>query len=149
MKVLLLQDVKNVGDKYEVKNVSDGYARNFLLKQGLAVVATSQQLAKIESMKKKQEKEREKEVQKAKELAEKLAAIETTMKLKVGEKEELYEAVTAKKIADSLSEKGLAVKKEQVLLEKPIKSLGSYEVDIKLPFDVSTKTVVTIKEEED
>ncbi len=148
MRVILLEDVKNIGQKYEVKDVSDGYARNFLLRRKLATIADAKQVARINELKKQEEKNKEGELEECKKLAEKITQTPVKMKLKVGEKEELYESVTAKKIADELKEKGIEISKDQVDISKPIKSLGVFDIDIKLPHGIKSKLTVEIEKEE-
>ncbi len=148
MKVILLEDIKDLGQKYEVKDVSDGYARNFLLRRKLATVADAKQVARINDLKEQEEKKKKGEIDGHKKIAEKIAQTTIKMNLKVGEKEELYESVTAKKIVDELKEKGIEISKDQVDINKPIKSLGVFEVDIKLPHGIKSKLNIEIEKEE-
>ncbi len=147
MKVILLKDVKNLGKKNEVKNVSDGYARNFLLKQGLAKVATKGEIAKIGKL---QEEERKKEEEKKKELekiAKEINGTSIEIHLKVGEKGELFESVNAQKISEELKKRGIDVEKKKVMMQDPIKELGEYPVKIELEKGIESELKVVIKEE--
>ncbi len=145
MKVILLQDVKSIGKKHEVKSVSDGYARNFLFPQNLAKMASNKELAKIVELKKGEEKRKEKELVKTKELAKNIEKIKLEIEVKVGEKDELFESVNTKKIVEKLEENGVDVSKEQIDLKSPIKALGDFELDINLPYDVNAKLKLKIK----
>ncbi len=147
MKVILLKDIKDLGKKYEIKEVSNGYAKNYLLKRGLAKAATSKEVSKIENFKELERKKKEEEKEKMKETAEKIHNKEFKMKMKVGEKGELFESITPRKIADKLEEEGFQVSKEQVELEEPIKALGEYPVKINFVEDVSSEIKLTIEEE--
>ncbi len=148
MKIILLEDVKNIGKKYEIKNVSDGYARNFLFRQNLAKMATAKELSRIEELKRLEEGKKEKEAEETKVLAKKIEETHLEIKLKVGEKDELFESVTTKKIIEKLSEKDVVIKKENIDLKSPIKSLGEFVLDINLPHKISTKLNITILKEE-
>lgn len=109
----------------EIKEVKDGYGRNFLLPKGLAVLATSAAIARIEQEKKEKEK-------KAQELAEKLDDLVLEMPVRVGKTKKLFGAITAQKIVDKLKEKGFEINKKQVLLEEPIKKPGQFKIMIDL-----------------
>ncbi|MEA2092525.1 MAG: 50S ribosomal protein L9 [Patescibacteria group bacterium] len=146
MKVILLNDVKKLGKKNDIKNVSDGYGRNFLLKQNLARIANEKDVAMIERIKENEKEKKQKEIEKEKETAKKLNQKKIEMKLKVGEKNELFESVTAVKIAEKMKELGFNVNKDQVNLDKPIKSLGTYLVGIKFKEGLEVFIKLTITE---
>lgn len=131
MKVILLSDVKKLGRKNEIKEVSDGYGRNFLLKQNLARIATEKDAAMIEKIKENEEKKRKQQTEKEKEIAEKINKKEVEIALKAGDKDELFESVTAVKIVKKIKELGFDIDKDQINLDKPIKSLGTHPVGIK------------------
>ncbi len=147
MKVILLKDVKNLGKKYEVKEVSDGYGRNFLLKNGLAKVATANDIKLAKRKVKEEEEKKEKEIEEVKETAEKLRGQEVKVEMKVGEKEQLFEAVTAQKIAEKIKETGFEMEEENVNLEEPIKALGEYEVELKLKHGIKSSVKIIITKE--
>lgn len=147
MKVILLSDVKKLGKKNDIKNVSDGYGRNFLLKQNLARIATEKDSAMIEKLKETEKEKKKKEIEKEKEVAKKIDQKKIEMALKVGEKGELFESVTAVKIAEKVKELGFEVNKDQVNLDKPIKSLGTYPVGIKFKEGLEVFIKLTIVEE--
>lgn len=148
MKVILLKDVKNLGKKHEIKEVSGGYARNFLLRQGLAKAADKKEISKVEREK---EAERRKKEMEREELKKKLSEIdgsEIVIKLKVGEKGELFESVTAQKVAERIKEeKGLEVDKKHIEMEEPIKNLGEYPVELKFGEEEKAQMKLKIKEE--
>ncbi len=147
MKVILLQDVDKVGKKYEVKHVADGYARNFLLAKGLAKPATEETLKWLETQKEELRKKSEDDLKKVQEFASTLDGLELTIAVKIGEKEELFEAVTAQKIVEKLKEQGFDVKKTQVLLEKPLKEMGEFPVKVQLAHNLEAEIKVIIVEE--
>jgi len=133
MKVILKQDIKKVGKIGEVVEVSDGFARNFLIPQGKAVIFTPGSLKQIEYLQKKEMNKREKELKEAKSLAEKLEQISLEIKVKAGEKEKLFGSVTAKDIAEILArEYNLEIDRKKIDLEEPLKKLGVYEVSLNL-----------------
>lgn len=148
MKVILLQDVENVGKKYEIKEVKPGFARNFLLAQNLAKLADRANLAWLESQKSEIAKEVEADLQATQELASKLDALEVTITDKVNEEGHLFDSVNAQKISEALKAMGLEVKKSQVQLEKPIKELGEFSVKIALDHNLEAEIkVIVVKEE--
>ena len=147
MKVILLQDIDKLGKKYEVKNVSDGYARNSLIPQGLVKPATEEGLKWLETQKDILRKKAEEALKKTQEFASSLDGVEVVIQVKVGEDEQLFESVTQQKIADKLKEAGFEVKKNQVLLENPIKLLGEYPVKVHLEHNLEPEIKVMVIEE--
>ena len=148
MKVILLTDVKGQGKNGEIVNVSDGYARNYLLPRKLAEEATSQNLNNARLKKEAQEHKVEVQLQQAKEKAEELEKHGIVMKAKSGSKGRLFGAVTSQEIADAVKEQtGLEIDKKKIVLENPIKELGVHTVQIKLYGGVSSKIQVKIEEE--
>ena len=145
MRVILLKDIEKLGKKYEIKNVKDGYAKNFLIPQGLAKPATPQALKWLELQKEIQQKKAEEELKKAQEFASNLDGLEITIPVRVGENEQLFESITAQKIAEKLKEIGYEVKKTQIDLAEPIKELGEFPVKIKLEhnLEVEIRVIVT------
>lgn len=148
MKVILKADVKGLGKKDSLVEVSDGYARNFLMPKGLAMEATS---SNINVMKNKNESDRmkkEKELAKAKETAEKIKNITLIFKAKASEGGKLFGSITNKDVADKLKvDFKLDVDKKQIILEDVIKSLGTTEANIKLYPEVSAKLKIKIENE--
>lgn len=148
MKIILLNSVQNLGNKYDVKNVADGYARNFLFPRNLAKPATESDLRNIEKMREMEKEKQKKELVKFQDTAKKLEGQKIEIAMKISEDGTLYGSVTGSGIASALKKKGFDVKKEQVVLEKPIKGAGVYDVTIKFPHEVETKIkVITMGEE--
>lgn len=148
MKVILSEDVKSLGKKGEIVNVSDGYARNFILKTGKGVEATPANLNTLKLQKANDEKIAKENFEAAKELGGKLASSPVTIKIKVGEGGKLFGAVSSKEIAAALNEQyGLDVDKKKIVLDDPIKELGTHEVKVKLHKDVTAQLQVKVTEE--
>ncbi|HHW01397.1 MAG TPA: 50S ribosomal protein L9 [Thermoanaerobacterales bacterium] len=147
MKVILLKDVKDIGVKGEVVNVAEGYARNYLFPRKMAAEATEAGLRQLEQEKKAQEKKREKEKQIAIRQAEMLAKTHLTLKVKAGEQGKLFGSITSKDISEALKEQyNIDIDKRKIELSSPIKSVGDYEVTIKLAPEVETKILLKIIE---
>lgn len=147
MKVILLQDVKGQGKKGEIKNVSDGYANNFLIPRGLAEPANQSNVKQLEQQKKAEARNKEKEKEQAQALADKLGQIEVVLRAKAGEGGRLFGAVTSKHIADELKKMKLNVDRRKIELDEPIRSLGVTQVPIKLHPDVKATLKVQVVEE--
>jgi large subunit ribosomal protein L9 len=147
MKVILLKDVKNCGKKNEVKEVSDGYGRNYLIKQNLAKLATNSELQIVEKRRKKEELNVAGEIKKEKELIKKIGEIELDIFVKVGEKEQLFESVSPQKISEIIKEKGFEVTKEQIIIDQQIKELGEHIVGIKLKHGEEAKIKIKVIKE--
>jgi len=144
MKVILLKDIKGIGLGGEIKEVSAGYARNFLLKNALALEASDANM-KIYNMKKIEvEKILKKEIKEAEILAEKISKIELTIPVKVGEDNKLFGSVTASDIAKELEKKGFDISKKDILLDFTIKVLGVYTVEIKIHHEVKAKLKIWV-----
>ncbi len=146
MKVILLEDIKGTGKKGDVKEVSDGYAKNFLLKNKKAVIADSVNL-NVNSQKKSADEFHEQErIKEAKQQAELLKNKEFTTKVKVGENGKLFGAITTKEVADIVSkEMNLEIDKRQVVLKENIKVLGRNEIELKLYKNISTKIYLNVE----
>jgi len=144
MKVILLRDIKKLGKKFEVKEVSPGYARNLLIPNGYAILADKQSLKRLEIQKNiemKKTEERQKENEKMiKELEGKEIKIDT----KIGEKGQLFETINEQKIADKLKEMGFAVEKSNIEINEPIKCQGEYLVKLKLDNNLEGKIKIII-----
>jgi large subunit ribosomal protein L9 len=151
MKVILLQDVESLGKKYEIKEVKDGYARNFLLREKKARAATRQALKWLSDQKEVIEKEAEEDLKKAQELASKLDGMEISIVVKVGDEGQLFESINSQKIVDKLKEIGFEISKSQIKLEDPIKELGEFPVSINLDhnLEVETKVIITAEKTND
>ena len=145
MKVIFLQDVPDVARAGEVKEVADGYARNFLIPRKLAALASPQALSQVVTSAKAEAKTNEEFI----ELAGQLEGKEVSLKAHAGAKERLYGSITSADIAAELeSATGLVVDKRKIELDKPIHQLGSYELTIKLGKDITPKITVNVIEEE-
>ena len=144
MKVILLKDVKAQGKKGDVIDVNDGFAKNFLIKQGLAQPATTDSINSLNIKKDAQDFHKKEEIKALKEQASKLNGEKITVKIKCGENGKIFGSVTSKEIADSLAEQGFSVDKKKILLKDGIKSLGEYQVDVKFLPDVFAKIKVEV-----
>jgi large subunit ribosomal protein L9 len=147
MRIVLLQDVENVGKKYEIKEVADGYARNFLIPRGLAKEATEQALKWVELQKEIAEKKAEEDLKRVQELASKIDGFELTIPVKLGEKGQLFESINAQKIADALREAGFEIKRSQIDLADPLKELGEFPIKIKFEHNLEAEIKVIVAEE--
>ncbi|MGI6587968.1 MAG: 50S ribosomal protein L9 [Peptococcia bacterium] len=149
MKVILKKDIKGSGKKGEVINVSEGYARNYLLPKGLAVEATPGNLQDLAQKKKNQAQRQEKELQQAQELGTKLKEVSVTIPVKTGEGGRLFGSISNRDVADVLEkEKGLKIDKRKIEVEGTIKELGTYPVTIKLHPQVTVTIQVRVVEAE-
>jgi large subunit ribosomal protein L9 len=147
MKVILLEDVKNVGQKGQIINAKDGYARNFLFPRKLAIEATEVNLKNLENQKKKKEEQEKKILEEAKVLEEELLKKTIVIKTKTGENGKLFGSITTKEISDILEkEHKILIDKKKFDLEEPIKSVGEYYVKIKLHPTVTAKLKVIVTE---
>ena len=146
MKVILLQDVKNMGKAGTVANVSDGYARNFLIPKGLVKEATSANMKELERIKETNAAIRAENLDSAQALEKKIAMLRVTIKTKGGEGGRLFGSITTKDIADALQEQhGIEIDKKKLVLESPIKQTGEHLVEIKLFTNVTAKLRVTVE----
>lgn len=147
MKVILTEDVKGQGKKGQMVNVSDGYARNFLLAKGLAVEATATNVNVMKTRQAAEAARKAKELAEAKELAAQLSKVTLTIRVKAGENGKLFGAVSNKDVADELKKQyKFDVDKKKLVLREMIKSLGTYEVQAKLYNEVSAKFNVVVAE---
>ena len=144
IKIVLKGDVAGVGKTGDVKQVKDGFARNFLLPRNLASVATDHALRQVEIDQKKKETKKVLEKKKAQELAEKFNNLSVTMAVEVNEDGRLYGSLTAQDVEKALSAEGIEIDKKMILLASPIKDLGIYDLDIKLHPEVAVKIKVWV-----
>ncbi len=148
MKVILQRDWEELGFEGDIIEVARGYARNYLIPKGIAVEATPQNIKAFEQKKKKIEARRAREKEQALKLKEKLETLEIVFKRKAGEEDKLYGSVTNIDIAEELNKMEIPIDRKKVMLEKPIKSLGEFEVPIRVyPEVVANLKVKVIKEE--
>ncbi|PYZ96235.1 50S ribosomal protein L9 [Alteribacter lacisalsi] len=147
MKVIFLQDVKGKGKKGEVKNVAEGYARNYLLKNNLAIEANKGNIKDLEMKKESQNKKADQELKEAEAFKEKLENTTVELKAKAGEGGRLFGAVTSKQIAETLKKMKMKVDKRKIELDEPIRALGYRNVDIKIHPKVTATVKVHVTEE--
>lgn len=147
MKVIFLQDVKGSGKKGEVKEVSDGYARNFLLKKKLAVEANNQNINVLEGQKSSAQHKIDLEIQNAKDIAKTIDGQRVHIKAKAGKNGKLFGTVTSGHVADALEQQyNVKVEKKKISLNLEIKAFGVYEADIKLYKGINAKVTVEVTE---
>lgn len=145
MKIILLADVKKLGVEGDIVNVADGYARNLLIPKGLAVEASSGKMNEVKRLRKKESEVREREEQEARDLAARLAGIQITIPVKVGDAGKLFGAVSTKDVADYLYKQyQLELDKKKVVLKDPIKTLGVYKITVKLHPQVRAELDVNV-----
>lgn len=144
VKLILLEDVENLGMAGDEINVAPGYARNFLLPRGLASKATPSILKVLAARKEKIEEHRRLEFENAKKLADSIAAVEITIAMQASDDNRLFGSVSGRNIAEQFAAKGIHIDHQRIKLEEPLKQLGKFEVDIKLHNDVTVKAKVWI-----
>ena len=147
MKVILQQDVKGQGKKGELKEVSDGYARNFLFPRKLAVEATADNINTMKLQEKAKQAQIAKEKAEARENADKLKDCTVKISAKAGSNGKLFGAVTSKEISDALAAQyNIEIEKNKIIQAEPIKTYGSFEVKVKLGHEISTSLKVMVVE---
>lgn len=147
MKVILLEDVKSLGKKGDMVNVSDGYARNFVLPKKLGVEATEKNKNELKLQKKHEEKLAQERLDEAKAMAEILPGKQVVLSMKMGEGGKAFGSVSAKEIAEgAMKQHGLELDKKKIQLDEPIKTFGSHEVPIRLHPQVTGTIYVLVKE---
>ena len=147
MKVILKQDVKGTGKKGEILDVSDGFAKNFLFKKGLAEPASSTAVNVLTMQKEAEARRRAEEIAAIRENAKKMDKATVTVPIRCGENGKVFGSVTSKEIAARLAESGYEVDKKKILLKEPIKQAGEYNVEIRFMESVSCKITVIVKPE--
>ncbi|MDN7242570.1 50S ribosomal protein L9 [Planococcus sp. N028] len=148
MKVIFLKDVKGRGKKGEIKNVADGYAHNFLIKNNFAIEASQAAISQLNGQKKKEEKLSEQELQEAQQLKEKLEALTIELKAKSGEGGRLFGSITTKQVASELEKKhGFKIDKRKMELDDAIRSLGYTNIPVKIHQEVTATLKVHVTEE--
>ena len=148
MKIILLEDVKTLGKKGDIVNVSDGYARNAILPKKLGVEATAKNLNGLKLQNQHADKVAAENLEKAKELAREVEQQKVVIKIKSGDGGKIFGSVSTKEIAQAAKEQtGLDLDKKKMQLTDPIKALGTYEVPVKLHPQVTTKLTVQVVEE--
>ncbi len=146
MKVILKVDVEGVGYAGDVVDVSPGYARNYLIPKGLALAATSRNVKSLEKQKAEIMKRVDKEKKRIEALAQRLAETKVVVAKQVGEEGKLFGSVTTRDIADALAKEGIEIDRKKIVLDEAIKSLGTYQVKVKLPHGIETQVQVEVTE---
>jgi large subunit ribosomal protein L9 len=147
MKVIFLQDVKGQGKKGEIKEVSEGYARNFLIPKGVVQIATDGAKKSLDQISAAAEKKKEKEKDEFKALAARLSEMTIVIKAKAGEGGRLFGAITSKQIAEALELQKIKIDKRKIELDDPIRVLGVTKVTVKLYLDIKGTLNVQVVEE--
>lgn len=148
MKVILLKDIKALGKKNEIVNVSDGYARNYLLPRNYAAEATTGKLKEMQIKKEADKDRKEKEVNEAKELANKISKLEVVIKSKAGSGGKLFGSITNKDVSDGIKKQHkIEIDKKKIVMNETIKTLGTHEIEVKVYPEISTKIKITVVEE--
>ncbi len=147
MKIILREDVERLGERGKIITVKDGYARNYLIPQKLALLATPGNMKTFEEEKKQRDVRGNKTHRLADQLAKKLKSVSITAAVSVGEEDRVFGSVTAQTISNLLKDKGFDIDKKKILLEEPIKALGVYTVLLKLHQDVQGKVKVWVVKE--
>jgi large subunit ribosomal protein L9 len=147
MEVILRTDVPKLGKAGDIVKVKDGFARNYLLPKGLAIPANQKTIKALENQRKIILAKAERERKKAQSLAEKLTGLTLTFYRKVIEGDRIYGSISAQDIVKALEEKGLSLERRFVLLDEPIKQLGTYEIPIRLGPGVEVKIKLEVIEE--
>lgn len=149
MKVILLRDVPNTGRKNEVKEVSPGFARNFLFSKGLAVAADEGSLKKLELKKKVDAENAAKELKEIEAIVAKIDGQEIEITVKTGNEGQLFESINKQKISEQLKKMGYNIDKEDVVLETPIKEVGEFPVKLKFAHNLEAEIRIIIKGSEE
>ena len=147
MKVILLQDVKKQGKKDQIIDVSDGYARNFLIKNGLAIAANTESKKNLARELDKRKAAEDALIEECKKTAAELKNIELVIKVKTGEQDKVFGTVSSKQICEELKNKGFNIDKKKICLEYPIDCLGTHNVKIELHKKVIAEVKVTLKKQ--
>lgn len=138
MDVILKQDMPGLGDRNDIVKVKSGYGRNFLIPQGLAVVATASSIKAHEEIMKQQAKKEQKIKDEAQNLANQLKALELKLKVKTSDKGKLFGTVNNATLADAIKSEGIELDRRRITLKDPVKAVGTYEATVKLHKEVST-----------
>jgi large subunit ribosomal protein L9 len=144
MKVFLKEDVKSLGKMGDIVEVSEGYARNYLIPKKLAVEANVKNVREFEHQKKTIKERADKVRMSSQALADKLSSVTVTISAKAGEEGKLFGSVTTMDIAEALKAQGYDIEKKKIHIEEPIKRIGSYTAEVKVHSDVSAKITVEV-----
>lgn len=144
MQVILKEEVENLGDAGDIVSVSPGYGRNYLIPRGLAIPATAGSVKQAEHQQKVAEAIRRKQLSGARELAEKLESLAISIRRETGDDEKLFGSVTNRDIVEALEAEGVEVDRRQVRLEEPIKSIGLFNVPVRLHSEITASVRVYV-----
>jgi large subunit ribosomal protein L9 len=146
VRVILKAEVRGLGRTGEIKDVADGYARNYLLPKGLAIEATGGELKHLAQARQSEKTKKDRAHEDAEELANRLTEVTLVFKLKAGEQGKTFGSVTAKEVADALKKEAKAdIDKTQIVLHEPLRSLGIHKVEVRLLSDVRANVTVAIE----
>lgn len=148
MKVILLKDIKNIGKKWDVKHVSDGYARNYLMPRGMARLASQGALDELDDELRKREMLATEELGAMQAIAEGLDGLDVYVRVKADENGTVYSGVSAKAITTALADMGVTVEEKAIKLKEPIKELGEHQVTIELEYGLEAEIKVIVEGEE-
>jgi large subunit ribosomal protein L9 len=147
IKVVLQENVDNLGESGDVVRVRPGYARNFLIPRGLAAPATAASLARVDELKRQAKAKAEKEKSAAEELGKKLSSTSVKLSRAVGEENKMYGSVTSRDIEEAYAAQGIEIDRKRIVLPEPLKTLGSHEVKVRLHPEVTVSARVEIVKE--
>ena len=148
MKIILKKDYELLGDEGQIMEVKSGYARNYLIPNGIATAANESNLKSFNEIKKQRAKKVQKLVDEAQKVANNLSAHTVTIEVKTGEDDRIFGSVTSQMIYDKLKEKGFEeIDRKKIILKEPIKSLGEHELDVKLQSSVVAKLKINVVKE--
>ena len=147
MKVILTKDVQNLGNNGDIKDVADGYARNFLIPDGSAKIATKNTIKQSEEIRAKRAKKSEENIKLAEEIVKKIKGFKVNIKVKAENNGKLYAAIKPKEISALLVENGFQVNEDNLVIQSPIKELGDYEVLVEFDHELKTKINLTVEDD--
>lgn len=147
MKVILKEDVKNLGLAGSVVNVADGFARNYLIPRNLAVEASTKNIKILEQERKKIEEAAKKAKESALEISNRLSTVTIQIQAKAGEEGKLFGSITNADISEALKKEGFDIEKKKIILDEPIKRLGSYTVNVKVHQDILVPVNINVVSE--
>ena len=147
MKVILKDDVKNVGNMGDIVKVTDGYARNYLVPKGLAVEASSKNVKSVEHEKRIIQEKAKKIRNSAEDLSDRISKVTLVVKANAGEEGKLFGSVTTMDIAEALKNEGFDIDKKKISLDEPIKRIGEHTVNVKIHPEITTNVTVQVVQE--
>ncbi len=147
MKIILMEDIAQLGRRGEVREVAPGYARNYLLPKRLAVPATPQNLRDLDRLKRQREQEETRKGEQARALVGRIEALTLTVPMQASEEGRLYGSVSAQDVVEFLAQHEIHVEKRRVALEEPIKALGEYAVPVRLHGEIAASLKITVVRE--